>query len=86
MTKGLSAMELRRMRLSEIVNTFKVAQENDVIIDYNKFTFEIQMKYGMTEGKAMEYINTAKRQLEYERELRVQKAKELQALAEKDDE
>lgn len=65
MTKGLSAMEQRKVRLSSIANTLKQAKANEIIIDDEKFIFEIQMRYGLTEGKAMEYLSTARKIVEH---------------------
>ena len=66
MVKGLSATELRSLRLKEITNTIRSAREQEKDIDAEAFIFQIQMKFGLTEGKAREYYLTANKIFEWE--------------------
>lgn len=57
--KGVSALDQRMIRVNAIVKTLKESKENFNFIIYDKLVFEIQMRYGLTESKAREYIDLA---------------------------
>lgn len=64
--RGISAVDLRQMRLKEVLDTIKSAKKQEKEINTEKFILEIQMKYGLTESKATEYLSTAMKMYDWE--------------------
>ena len=73
---------VRQLRVQEILETIKKANEQELKIDKKRFIFEISERYGCTERKAKEYLKVAELKLEYgynaEQELRTGKTERVQ--------
>ena len=73
---------IRQIRVQEILETIRKANEQELKIDKKRFIFEISERYGCTERKAKEYLKVAELKLEYghnaEQELRKGKTERVQ--------
>lgn len=59
MTKGLFAVDQRKIRIDTVIDALKESRKTLDFIIHKKFVWEIQQKWGLTEQKAKEYIQLA---------------------------
>jgi len=57
--KGLFAPEQRRIRIDVVMKTILESKATYNFIVYDKFVYDIQIRWGLTEPKAKEYIDLA---------------------------
>lgn len=62
--EGMIPSEVRRVRIETIKNTILQSWQEFNFIIFEKLVIEIQMRYGITERLANDYINTAMRSVD----------------------
>ena len=57
--EGLTPANQRQIRIQALINLIRQSKETFEFLEYEKAIFEIQLKYGLTEKVAREYIDMA---------------------------
>ena len=61
--EALAGSKVRDVRIFHIEKTLREVNQKKLLLDEEKFAFDIAEEYGVSKGKAIEYIKQAKRRI-----------------------